>query len=96
MGPVALPGRTSGRGDKECTQIDGTNTVMLSAETAVGTYPEQTVEAMARICRAAEKSMPITLDREFLDRVFTRIDQVLRSEERRVGKECRSRWSPYH
>ena len=24
------------------------------------------------------------------------IDIVLRSEERRVGKECRSRWSPYH
>src|SRR2546429_8210500 len=23
-------------------------------------------------------------------------DQVARSEERRVGKECRSRWSPYH
>ena len=23
-------------------------------------------------------------------------DLVLRSEERRVGKECRSRWSPYH
>ena len=22
--------------------------------------------------------------------------QTLRSEERRVGKECRSRWSPYH
>ena len=21
---------------------------------------------------------------------------ALRSEERRVGKECRSRWSPYH
>src|SRR5256885_13707543 len=24
------------------------------------------------------------------------IQRVLRSEERRVGKECRSRWSPYH
>src|SRR2546422_9507318 len=24
------------------------------------------------------------------------IPEVLRSEERRVGKECRSRWSPYH
>ena len=24
------------------------------------------------------------------------ISKVLRSEERRVGKECRSRWSPYH
>ena len=22
--------------------------------------------------------------------------QTVRSEERRVGKECRSRWSPYH
>ena len=24
------------------------------------------------------------------------INPILRSEERRVGKECRSRWSPYH
>mgnify|MGYP000400753613 CR=1 FL=1 len=23
-------------------------------------------------------------------------DDLIRSEERRVGKECRSRWSPYH
>ena len=23
-------------------------------------------------------------------------DNAVRSEERRVGKECRSRWSPYH
>ena len=28
--------------------------------------------------------------------VVTRGDVVGRSEERRVGKECRSRWSPYH
>ena len=30
------------------------------------------------------------------DKVAMEIEQVLRSEERRVGKECRSRWSPYH
>ena len=24
------------------------------------------------------------------------VEKCLRSEERRVGKECRSRWSPYH
>ena len=24
------------------------------------------------------------------------INGMIRSEERRVGKECRSRWSPYH
>src|SRR5574340_697802 len=28
--------------------------------------------------------------------VIDQIRSVLRSEERRVGKECRSRWSPYH
>ena len=27
---------------------------------------------------------------------FTSALKVHRSEERRVGKECRSRWSPYH
>ena len=26
----------------------------------------------------------------------TYIQELSRSEERRVGKECRSRWSPYH
>ena len=30
------------------------------------------------------------------ERVTTRTVSLLRSEERRVGKECRSRWSPYH
>src|SRR2546427_5562306 len=24
------------------------------------------------------------------------VEEIIRSEERRVGKECRSRWSPYH
>ena len=27
---------------------------------------------------------------------FTQLEGSERSEERRVGKECRSRWSPYH
>ena len=27
---------------------------------------------------------------------FMVADAIARSEERRVGKECRSRWSPYH
>src|SRR2546429_9975366 len=29
-------------------------------------------------------------------RIYPASRLVLRSEERRVGKECRSRWSPYH
>src|SRR3712207_7646180 len=27
---------------------------------------------------------------------YYRLGEQMRSEERRVGKECRSRWSPYH
>ena len=30
------------------------------------------------------------------DMVISTRERDLRSEERRVGKECRSRWSPYH
>ena len=35
-----------------------------------------------------------TIDMDFETRAET--EKAERSEERRVGKECRSRWSPYH
>ena len=31
-----------------------------------------------------------------ITQVYRALSSVVRSEERRVGKECRSRWSPYH
>jgi pyruvate kinase len=37
--------------------LDGTSAVMLSAETAIGTYPVAAVETMARIARAVEPSL---------------------------------------
>ncbi|ENO93778.1 pyruvate kinase [Thauera sp. 28] len=57
--------------------LDGTDAVMLSAETAAGKYPVEVIEAMSRVCEEAEKSAEIGLDRELLNRVFTRIDESI-------------------
>jgi pyruvate kinase len=57
--------------------LDGSDAVMLSAETAAGSFPVQTVRAMARVCLEAEKSEPITLDTDFLNRTFNRVDQSI-------------------
>lgn len=57
--------------------LDGTDAVMLSAETASGKFPVETVESMARVCLEAERSVEVTLDRDIMNRAFTRIDQSI-------------------
>ena len=57
--------------------LDGTDAVMLSAESASGKYPVEAIEAMDRICIEAEQSQQLSLDQEFLNRVFTRVDQSI-------------------
>jgi pyruvate kinase len=44
--------------------LDGTDAVMLSAETAAGKYPAETVAAMARVCVEAEKEDTASQERQ--------------------------------
>jgi len=57
--------------------LDGTDAVMLSAESASGKYPVEVIESMDRICIEAEQTQPLNLEQDFLARVFTRVDQSI-------------------
>jgi pyruvate kinase len=57
--------------------LDGTDAVMLSAETAAGKYPVETVEHMALIAYEAERAEEVQLDADFTNKRFGRIDQSI-------------------
>ncbi len=57
--------------------LDGTDAVMLSAETAIGKFPVRAVQAMTNACLAAERQRVSTHSRHRMDDVFTRTDEAV-------------------
>ena len=59
----------------------GTDAVMLSAETAAGQYPAETVATMARVCLGAEKCQASIFLKHRLDREFRDIEESERCQQ---------------
>ncbi len=57
--------------------LDGTDAVMLSAETAAGKHPDKAITAMDRICRGAEKHRLAMTSDHRIHTQFTHIDEAI-------------------
>ena len=57
--------------------LDGTDAVMLSAETAAGQYPLETVQAVHRVVMEAEKEYLSQYHAQKVDQVFVRTDETI-------------------
>ncbi|WP_338593399.1 pyruvate kinase [Shewanella khirikhana] len=57
--------------------LDGTDAVMLSAETAAGDFPEETVRAMSNVCLGAEAHPSVKVSKHRMDERFSSVEETI-------------------
>jgi pyruvate kinase len=57
--------------------MDGTDAVMLSAETAIGKHPGRVIKAMDRICRGAERQRSTMISTHRIDARFENVEEAI-------------------
>ena len=91
--------------DADMTMLGRAGSVKVTKENTVivnGAGSASDIEERVALIRRQIEDTTSEFDREKLEERLAKLAggvaviQLTRSEERRVGKECRSRWSPYH
>ena len=67
---------------------------LSSCSSKMGELSSDYFTVTPQVLEAIGGKVPATINGKFPEKYFNK--KAVRSEERRVGKECRSRWSPYH
>src|SRR3989449_10951061 len=103
LGSVAwtvMESPTSARSGTKCSTCGGVTSFTTDRILIVtgGVLAERFPASTANPCRTKNPLVPVTSTEsiDLIDSVLVTGTESMRSEERRVGKECRSRWSPYH
>ena len=68
----------------------------ISEEIIVENFLNMGKEIVNQVLEAQRVPYRINPRRNTPRHILIKLSKIKRSEERRVGKECRSRWSPYH
>ena len=90
---------TAEKTEKSRLYISPSNAEDIASNLMVPQRTFKAFDSLAKVKRAF--ALPVSMgapkdEREALNMAFDSAGGYSRSEERRVGKECRSRWSPYH